>query len=271
VKECTKCGENKPLAAFHRNRARADGYHARCKACRNADQKQWTAMNPDYMNQWRRDHPTWERDYYRENRELCVERQRNYRARNRPRLRERDQAYYQANKERFRANQQAWRAANPERARELAVAWRATNRELVLRSRRLAEARRRASKVESLVAPFTQAQLEARLSMFGGKCWICRTTAWEEVDHVKPLSKHGPHILANLRPACASCNRSKRDRWPFYASARVAQSITSKSFQARPANSASKLAQSSPAYEASKSFQSGRPTRVFGSGSSMTS
>jgi 5-methylcytosine-specific restriction endonuclease McrA len=36
-----------------------------------------------------------------------------------------------------------------------------------------------------------------------------------EWDHVKPLAKGGAHILANLRPACLSCNRSKRDRWPL--------------------------------------------------------
>ncbi|MGX7727586.1 HNH endonuclease [Rhodococcus sp. 5G237] len=35
------------------------------------------------------------------------------------------------------------------------------------------------------------------------------------VDHVKPINKGGPHMLANLRPACGPCNSRKRDQWPF--------------------------------------------------------
>jgi len=52
------------------------------------------------------------------------------------------------------------------------------------------------------------------MSYWGNKCWMCEGP-FEHVDHVKPLSKGGPHILANLRPACASCNASKNDRWPL--------------------------------------------------------
>lgn len=32
-------------------------------------------------------------------------------------------------------------------------------------------------------------------------------------DHVKPLAKGGPHILANIRPACVSCNSRKHATW----------------------------------------------------------
>jgi 5-methylcytosine-specific restriction endonuclease McrA len=49
--------------------------------------------------------------------------------------------------------------------------------------------------------------------MFPG-CWMCGGDA-DTVDHVKPLSKGGAHILANLRSACQSCNSSKGATWPF--------------------------------------------------------
>ncbi|GAB3670243.1 HNH endonuclease signature motif containing protein [Saccharopolyspora tripterygii] len=71
--------------------------------------------------------------------------------------------------------------------------------------------RRRAKQRGTQCEVITPDQVAARLSMFGG-CWICGSTA-SEVEHVKPLAKGGPHILANLRPACGPCNRRKGARW----------------------------------------------------------
>jgi len=34
IKTCSKCGENKPLSKFSKQRTRTDGLHAHCKACR---------------------------------------------------------------------------------------------------------------------------------------------------------------------------------------------------------------------------------------------
>lgn len=71
--------------------------------------------------------------------------------------------------------------------------------------------RRRAQKRNVLVIPFTPTELARRMSMFAG-CWMCGGE-WNTVDHVKPTVKGGPHILANLRPACRSCNSSKNATW----------------------------------------------------------
>lgn len=64
------------------------------------------------------------------------------------------------------------------------------------------------------VYPFTTEQLAAKVAYWGHRCWICRGP-FEAIDHVKPLAKLGPHMLANLRPICTACNTRKRDRWPF--------------------------------------------------------
>lgn len=77
----------------------------------------------------------------------------------------------------------------------------------------LAKAARRAQRL-STALPFTAEQLQQRLSMYGGRCWICGGPG-SDADHVKPLSKGGPHILANLRPACRSCNSRKNAQWPY--------------------------------------------------------
>lgn len=36
IKRCTKCGEEKPLSEYHRNRRVKSGYTSSCKACRKA-------------------------------------------------------------------------------------------------------------------------------------------------------------------------------------------------------------------------------------------
>lgn len=56
-------------------------------------------------------------------------------------------------------------------------------------------------------------QLRQRFSAYGWACWMCGSTSDICVDHVKPRGKGGPHIPANVRPACASCNGRKHDHW----------------------------------------------------------
>jgi hypothetical protein len=73
----------------------------------------------------------------------------------------------------------------------------------------------RRARIKQTAIPFTAEQLNQKLSMYGGKCWMCRVQPYEAWDHVKPLAKGGAHILANLRPACKTCNSRKIDKWPL--------------------------------------------------------
>src|ERR1035438_2863686 len=49
----------------------------------------------------------------------------------------------------------------------------------------------------------------ARIVYFGGRCWMCGGH-YELMDHV---ISGGPDVPANMRPACASCNNAKSNRW----------------------------------------------------------
>lgn len=118
-----------------------------------------------------------------------------------------DVAYYHANKERRKAAALAWRAENRDRWADYSRIYRASNPEQFATYYRARYGRRVTGAL-----PFTTAQLDARMSMFGRKCWMCGGP-FEHVDHVKPLAKGGRHMLANLRPACGPCNGKKRDRW----------------------------------------------------------
>ena len=123
--------------------------------------------------------------------------------------------YYKANTKKHRAGVVRWQAANKDhyrdQQREYMRRWREQNPGYFSQASR----KRDALKRSSMVAPFTMSQLTARMSYWGNRCWLCPDGTFETVDHVKPLAKGGPHMLANLRPACKSCNSSKNDRWPL--------------------------------------------------------
>jgi hypothetical protein len=60
-KTCTRCGETKPVEAFHRNRRRKDGRQTCCKDCNNAQARAWERANrrraAANRRKWDRDNP----------------------------------------------------------------------------------------------------------------------------------------------------------------------------------------------------------------------
>lgn len=90
-----------------------------------------------------------------------------------------------------------------------------------LAAKRLRVLRYTRMKRASFSIPYSVEQLRARYAFWGNRCWICRCEGVMEADHVKPISKGGPDILANIRPACRRCNVRKRARWPIYESGRL--------------------------------------------------
>lgn len=105
-----------------------------------------------------------------------------------------------------RGRARAWRVANRERTRDY-------NRIYEPRRKLLIKARNAA--IAATQIPFTIEQLRQRFAYYGNRCWICRTAPGEHLDHVKPIHAGGPHILANMRPACAKCNWRKNKKWPL--------------------------------------------------------
>jgi 5-methylcytosine-specific restriction endonuclease McrA len=114
------------------------------------------------------------------------------------------------NPDKMAAARAKWEAEHPERRRE----YRRARKRLDPVSNRGYVAARKARKRAATLVPFTPDQLRQRLAFYGGCCWICGATA-TTIDHVKPLSKGGAHMLCNLRPACGTCNTKKGTRWPY--------------------------------------------------------
>lgn len=109
-------------------------------------------------------------------------------------------------REHHRAVQRRYRANRDRETRDRGNAylrrWRRDHPASVLNS----HARRRISPGAQYV-PVTEAQLAGKLAHWGG-CWICGGPA-DSWDHVKPLALGGPHLLANLRPACRLDNYAR--------------------------------------------------------------
>lgn len=124
-------------------------------------------------------------------------------------LLERSRAWAANNPDKRRASVRKWRENNAEKVKAYSRKYKVANRDIVAAWQMARQARQRGS----AIAPFTAEQLRQRMSMYAG-CWMCGGPK-EHVDHVKPISKGGAHILSNLRPACRKCNLSKKDQWPL--------------------------------------------------------
>lgn len=161
-----------------------------------------------------------------------------WRSKNREEVRNRNRAWYEANQEyaRSEAIKRYW--ADPEAAKARRAEWYQANREYALANagKYFQENRERihayhanyrfveqdkvrahsALRTARLKAVLTivpsAAQVAQKWDYWGGLCWMCRQPA-TTMDHVKPIRHSGPHVLANLRPACRSCNSRKHAKW----------------------------------------------------------
>lgn len=99
MKQCTKCGEVKPLTEFHKNSQLRDGHVNLCKPCACAKAKAWVAENTER-------HAANCKRYQTENKALCL------------------------------ANAQKWAEENRERSRQLKREWKQRNPDAVRRHAR---------------------------------------------------------------------------------------------------------------------------------------
>jgi 5-methylcytosine-specific restriction endonuclease McrA len=133
--------------------------------------------------------------------------------------------------------QRYWRE-NPEilaehRRERTRIRWRIryqTSLELRLYNREKAKRRKAAARGQTPVQIPVNA-IRRRFNEFGNCCAYCGTGGEMEMEHIVPISKGGPHDIANIVPACTACNASKRsrpmERWyraqPFFSELRLQQ------------------------------------------------
>jgi len=191
-----------------------DAYGNRIYCSEKCRQVSWSEANPQRFAEkraaWVLAHADELKAYnaarYVANRSAYIDYQRRYLVANRAKVKARSKVAYERDKVRILAYMKARRDSGTEAA--------------VVRARRAAnpfpfrakESRRRVQLNAAFTLPFTPEQISARMAYFGDNCWMCGGEAGT-LDHVKPLSRGGGHVLANFRPACKSCNSRKRDKW----------------------------------------------------------
>ena len=177
MKECTKCAEEKPLDEFSRDPRKSCGRKSQCRVCDNA-------------------------------------RRAAYRRANIEKEREADRAYRAANSERIAEYARGWRAENPEHGAkwrvdnpeymaEYGARYRAANPHINRETGYVYRARKFG--FEPVVESFTVAEMVAYWGN-GERCIYC-DGPFQEMDHLIPVGLGGHHVISNVAPSCAPCNR----------------------------------------------------------------
>lgn len=190
AKQCTKCGDLKPLESFYRMKVSKDGRGVWCKSCMNGNRKEWAKANPE------RDRQT-KRAIEKRNRE------KKYEYRKRP---ERKAWMVKYSRE--------WYEKNRERLKEIRAAWHRENylskrKEKMVHNERIRRARKRAAK-----GSYSLDQVLAMYSDQSGKCAACSISLIDgyHCDHIIPLARGGSNEISNIQLLCPTCNKRKGDR-----------------------------------------------------------
>lgn len=222
MKRCARCGQVKSVADFGRRMAAPDGLHPWCKECVREYCRAKYAEHPEqikaavheYRDRNRAAVRARDRERYQQSKGAYAERRKRYYDAHRESVLAKSAEWHKENRDKCRGAEARYREANREKRRE---AGRRLYRETPVEQLRAKAVRnahlRRARKRQSSIVPFTPQQLKDKMAYWGNVCWMCGGPM-QEIDHVKPLAKGGPHVLANLRPACHTCNDQKSNKWP---------------------------------------------------------
>lgn len=110
TKICTKCGIEKLLDQFYRDKSTKTWYAPRCKSCKDEHTRDYYNKNKDRINKYKRDSwynktdrkKAYDKKRRENNREKKLESDRRYREKNRELIRERDRKYILNNPEKYR-------------------------------------------------------------------------------------------------------------------------------------------------------------------------
>jgi len=180
TKVCTKCGEEKELTEFYKNKLGKFGVKSRCKICVSGWRKNYYKENPEYF-----------KNYYKENREKMLGDNKKWRKENRKDRLEYLKNYYKENREEMLEYMKDWRKENPEKSRVYL-------------------ANRRAMKLQA-TPPWLCENLDCELSKIYANC-----PEGYHVDHIVPLkgkTVSGLHVPWNLQYLTPEENLSKNNRW----------------------------------------------------------
>jgi hypothetical protein len=204
-KACPKCGVEKPLAQFSKNKRARDGLQFHCKECCKAATATWSKANPGRSDArsaaWRAANPERVKDYFAAR----------Y-ARDKDKISAYSAARYAADPSRFNLNSAEWYAKNAEKANATSAKWQKLNRD----KKRIHLQNRRAKTREA--GGTLSSDLAARLyKLQNGKCPCCNQPLGDDyhLDHIVPVALGGSNTDSNIQLLRQRCNNQKRAKHPI--------------------------------------------------------
>lgn len=194
-KTCSKCKQEKPLSAFHKDKHKLSGLTSDCGQCRN-ERSAARRLDPEK----RKVMMEASKKYYWEHKEQMATKYKLWAQNNKSRRKEIDQRFAERNRERKAEAMRIYRAKNP----HIRTQWALENPD----KQRAIYANRRARKKG---AGLFKVEHNDLARMYAQACTYCGSKKDIQIDHVIPLAKGGTHSLGNLTPACKACNMSKKD------------------------------------------------------------
>jgi len=183
MKQCSKCGDLKPLSEYYLRKASRDGYHTQCKRCLIKQVSNNYYANPEPAKQrskkWREENPDWVKQ---NNKNWAI-----------------NNAEYKALKN------AEWRLNNLEQHRDNSKNWAKENPD----KRKANNYKRRALLGENGKYAISKKELQ---KIYAKPCLYCGSKGDITLDHVIPVKRGGTHSIGNLVPSCQSCNSSKGNK-----------------------------------------------------------
>ena len=202
MKTCKQCKRRLKISSFYTNNTFSDSHTSKCKKCIK-DYQRW------YRSEYREKRNKQKRDHYRLHAEEIKQKTKAWQKANWDRVKKIKHKSAVKHKKKIAARRRKYRKLNKKKLARQLTSWRRGNR-----ARYLAQKARRRAREAGVMATLTAKEWQEIVRQYNHRCAYCGKRKKLTQDHVKPLVQAGPHIKANVVPACQSCNSSKQGRTP---------------------------------------------------------
>jgi hypothetical protein len=126
TKECSRCGQEKPLSGFYKDKRARVGVQSQCKVCVLARMKQYHQKNKDKISERGKQYRQKNRDkileyakqYRQKNKDKILEREKQYRQKNKDKKLEYNKQYHQKNKDKISEQKKQYYQKNKDKKLE---------------------------------------------------------------------------------------------------------------------------------------------------------
>ena len=214
MKTCSKCKIEKELTEFNKNKTKKDGLHNLCKSCVKEYNKEYYKENKDIIIKQVREYRAKNKSkskeikkkYYKKNKEQISKKRKEWYEKNRKEIRQRRNNHYQENLEYYREKERSRERWKTEDAKKYQKKYRQENKEKIKKLSREKYLKNRSKEVElNLIKQRKAEEKKAKLLKQGKKeCRKCKKIKELNNFSLKSASKDG---FDNL---CKCCDKQYR-------------------------------------------------------------